>query len=293
MNFLQWRAGHVPGQTPYSRRSVRLAGPSFNGGPGTCPAKQGDSRGPNDALRPSMEGRARARPNAVARTARTRRNPILQWRAGHVPGQTGWPMRSGSGRSVSFNGGPGTCPAKPDGYAHSCSGNSDPSMEGRARARPNLDQPSEPQPELPPFNGGPGTCPAKPVPEPLDRFSPRFLQWRAGHVPGQTWLATTRWPRCFRTFNGGPGTCPAKPGRPLHRVAQHPPFNGGPGTCPAKQRGHHLGAVADVPSMEGRARARPNFGNNPPFGLHMQPLQWRAGHVPGQTRCGQLMEAIR
>ena len=62
------------------------------------------------------------------------------------------------------------------------------------------------------------------------------------------------------TFNGGPGTCPAKP--------------------PVVTLGHQPGTS---PSMEGRARARPNWNTDLVSVRAIMHLQWRAGHVPGQT----------
>ena len=87
---LQWRAGQLPGQTCPVHRGARRVDHAFNGGPGNCPAKRHPPRsfpagrpgsfngGPGncpakhwDLLvadeappRPSMEGRAIARPNA-------------------------------------------------------------------------------------------------------------------------------------------------------------------------------------------------------------------------------------
>ena len=86
---LQWRAGQLPGQTgavhfvPVHRPPTFNGGPgncpaklvtpprdgsvgssSFNGGPGNCPAKRDEvGVGPERVCRPSMEGRAIARPN--------------------------------------------------------------------------------------------------------------------------------------------------------------------------------------------------------------------------------------
>ena len=86
---LQWRAGQLPGQTRRRRRRARSAPPSFNGGPGNCPAKPRRRRGVHRAVQgASMEGRAIARPNH-RRHHRSRRRPRwLQWRAGQLPGQT-------------------------------------------------------------------------------------------------------------------------------------------------------------------------------------------------------------
>ena len=137
----------------------------------------------------------------------------------------------------------------------------DPSMEGRAIARPNETNPT------------------------LWAAVMAHLQWRAGQLPGQT---SRRWRSrsCWRTsFNGGPGNCPAKldpddalrlahlvlqwragqlPGQTRLRgdaIRPRPrPFNGGPGNCPAKPLGH---------------------GTTLALGPR---LQWRAGQLPGQTR---------
>ena len=71
-----------------------------------------------DQTVPSMEGRARARPNVTSRMVLVALVAFLQWRAGHVPGQTA------VGAVIV--------------YAVLI-----PSMEGRARARPNLEDPSK------------------------------------------------------------------------------------------------------------------------------------------------------
>ena len=185
-NFLQWRAGQLPGQT------MTWGGPDgpvlpFNGGPGNCPAKRGwRERNLTNGSRPSMEGRAIARPNCAA-TA-----PVGRW-------------------GSSFNGGPGNCPAKHQHYTRR-TGRSIPSMEGRAIARPNSSRsPPKCHRCTRSFNGGPGNCPAKPHDTAVSRFGPltfnggpgncpakldkallselhaQALQWRAGQLPGQTW----------------------------------------------------------------------------------------------------------
>ena len=89
----------------------------------------------------------------------------LQWRAGQLPGQTQRDTQEHLRRTSTFNGGPGNCPAKrirADGRQSL----RDPSMEGRAIARPNY--------EALAAAGG----------------LPMVLQWRAGQLPGQT-----SWPR--------------------------------------------------------------------------------------------------
>ena len=109
---LQWRAGQLPGQTGSDSASSRPATRSFNGGPGNCPAKRRLDRRAQASRRPSMEGRAIARPNFSNQPTASCSTPILQWRAGQLPGQTGRQQR----RAVDADG---------------------PSMEGRAIARPN------------------------------------------------------------------------------------------------------------------------------------------------------------
>ena len=85
------------------------------------------------------------------------------------------------------------------------------------------------------------------------------LQWRAGQLPGQTSTAT-------RQGSGQPR-----------------PFNGGPGNCPAKLAGSDTTIDPDpIPSMEGRAIARPNVGSGA-SSIATHCLQWRAGQLPGQT----------
>ena len=67
--------------------------PGFNGGPSNCPAKPAHPTPRTD--RPydpsaSMEGRAIARPNVQQQSVQTasRLDPVLQWRAEQLPGQT-------------------------------------------------------------------------------------------------------------------------------------------------------------------------------------------------------------
>ena len=87
----------------------------------------------------------------------------------------------------SFNGGPGNCPAKPGGYSARPYGILQPSMEGRAIARPNdrllrlgVGLRDEPSME--------GRAIARPNPvRPMSHWmGGRGLQWRAGQLPGQT-----------------------------------------------------------------------------------------------------------
>ena len=247
----------------------------------------------------------------------------LQWRAGQLPGQTSHGCSQvWTGRSHTFNGGPGNCPAKPasssrEGRAMRSPGSrSTASMEGRAIARPNpntmvategrsgLVKPMR-------FNGGPGNCPAKPG----DPWTIR-AGWSAcgrfnggpGNCPAKRLQSPTPSVRTARSFNGGPGNCPAKPCRPWRsdgpaaapsmegRAIARPnlpgarssckdrSFNGGPGNCPAKRPRPRPGLWRSrCPSMEGRAIARPNRAGAKPGARRARPLQWRAGQLPGQT----------
>ena len=148
--WLQWRAGHVPGLTKNVGRQLTCPAAAilqWRAGhvPGltTASPKHGILRCHDD---PSMEGRARARPDADGtEAAADESEPTLQWRAGHVPGLTAWRHA-----------------ARPH-----CASPA-PSMEGRARARPDVLESTvaialrvlDSLAEWRPFNGGPGTCPA-------------------------------------------------------------------------------------------------------------------------------------
>ncbi len=193
----------------------------------------------------------------------------LQWRAGQLPGQTSSTVRWYHLSAGPFNGGPGNCPAKP---------------RGRAARRSRTGT----------FNGGPGNCPAK-----------RRGVGGLGGLP--------------QAFNGGPGNCPAKPRHTGYARPPSPSFNGGPGNCPAKpshswsrlrsvtglqwRAGQLPGQTGgrevcdeavEVPSMEGRAIARPNPHRLMPRRAPLRHLQWRAGQLPGQTsRCPPRRPAAR
>ena len=182
---------------------------------------------------PSMEGRAIARPNQHWISSNGGHAMSLQWRAGQLPGRTG-----------------------PGRVASHCW--STPSMEGRAIARPNRHGQAG-QHRLPQaFNGGPGNCPAEldSVATPADNES--YLQWRAGQLPGRTDEMTAGAARkLVLQWRAGqlPGRTPAGGG---HGDVGHRAFNGGPGNCPAEPDGTVVFAVQRIPSMEGRAIARPN-----------------------------------
>ena len=144
-----------------------------------------------------------------------------------------------------------------------------PSMEGRAIARPNrvIDrQRRRPHRDWVPFNGGPGNCPAKPAPSGFGHLVPtRVLPSMEGRA-----IARPNSGPAPQLLQGAPsmeaGQLPGQPGDVLHQRGRRYPFNGGPGNCPAKP---HRSAVetssrrrSRVPSMEGRAIARPNPGQS-------------------------------
>ena len=258
---LQWRAGQLPGQTRAAdqKRSERFGEASMEGRAIARPnVAVTEAITVVTILPASMEGRAIARPNAPA-------SPL----AASLEG------RSADGTDLSFNGGPGNCPAK-----HEMSETGPSPRAGRPAC----------------FNGGPGNCPAKPngVRGPSAGGLTLTLQWRAGQLPGQTRRRRYRAAGCTRLrFNGGPGNCPAKrsamiglrysgvmaasmEGRAIAR----------PNRAIFASIGRDIGSAA---SMEGRAIARPNdaatteLGHQPSAAV----LQWRAGQLPGQTgvRC--------
>ena len=142
-----------------------------------------------------MEGRAIARPNrrGLRSSPRQGRWPLLQWRAGQLPGQT---AANSAWRAIrddvaTFNGGPGNCPAKPGITGSTWPAREPTSLQWRAGQLPGqtsrLRRGATPFAACP-FNGGPGNCPAKRSPRDrkLARSVIASLQWRAGQLPGQT-----------------------------------------------------------------------------------------------------------
>ena len=68
----------------------------------------------------------------------------------------------------------------------------DPSMEGRARARPDTAPRTACCRLALSFNGGAGTCPPGPSHTSMTRYVSDVLQWRGGHVPARTHDASDR-----------------------------------------------------------------------------------------------------
>ena len=142
-------------------------------------------------------------------------------------------------------------------------------MEGPATARPNLRHAQARRSRTAPFNGGPGNCPAE-VGSGGRGFESRLpcpsMEGRANARPNVGHRDRER---------GTSRPC----GSPRPRS-----FNGGPGKCPAEPRGQQVGSdYRPVPSMEGRASARPNPMNRALRSPPCHTLQWRAGQLPGRT----------
>ena len=214
-------------------------------------------------MAPSMEGRAIARPNYSSfqhlvrlirvllqwraeqlpgQTARFTAMPtltqVLQWRAEQLPGQTpvDWQLARRVATDLQWR-------------AEQLPGQTGSAPDRTARTQP-------------PFNGGPSNCPAKP---PHCHPGPPGTTFNGGpsNCPAKRHVVhTLRVARARTSFNGGPSNCPAKPDSGPQRAAgRADTFNGGPSNCPAKRVGpnRNVGRWA-VPSMEGRAIARPNQG---------------------------------
>ena len=132
------------------------------------------------------------------------------------------------------------------------------SMEGRARARPNPPVAASRAPIPDGFNGGPGTCPAK---RELHKRTVRGaweLQWRAGHVPGQTTKAGVPTTEAM-TLQWRAGHVPGQTTTSVSSMSTAFALQWRAGHVPGQTSMAHTdtrgGAMA---SMEGRARARPN-----------------------------------
>ena len=282
---LQWRAGQLPGQTRPRRCSAIPGSPPFNGGPGNCPAKPCGRPADRGAHPPFNGGPGNCPAKHHAHRPSSWSLARLQWRAGQLPGQTREKSQRERLVMSSFNGGPGNCPAKP---VHiSAQAVTALALQWRAGQLPGQTR----------------------LLEVVLHIEAEVLQWRAGQLPGQTaWLCLLLYVRVFLQWRAGqlPGQT-RRSGR--CGACASAAFNGGPGNCPAKRDGQRREPHAvDVPSMEGRAIARPNAGlaaaagrdGAPPSmegraiarpnrsrtcraGCWQPGLQWRAGQLPGQT----------
>ena len=158
--ILQWRAGQLPGQTELDLPGV--AGRRSPSMEGRTIARPDWHHGCSEqfVIAPSMEGRTIARPDETGLVPGHNGADCLQWRAGQLPGQTMIPAMIAS-LTVTFNGGPDNCPARPGWTPHWRCGR---------RA----------------FNGGPDNCPARQAAISVYAARLEALQWRAGQLPGQT-----------------------------------------------------------------------------------------------------------
>ena len=300
---LQWRAGQLPGRTrgraPLTSDAPRLYAASMEGRAIARPNQRAHRQTCYGRWQSSLQWRAGQLPGRTRkskrRLRRSKRDCKLQWRAGQLPGRTrgrcdvhlrvvlhrcfnGGPgncpaerelhsvRRRRVGSSSGFNGGPGNCPAE-----HAWSrfpsiemSEVQASMEGRAIARPNLDERTVASIEMSASMEG------RAIARPNSRAarsrasSSSTLQWRAGQLPGRTIRERGGDRRRAARFNGGPGNCPAERGP-----------------------GYALRRGQSVASMEGRAIARPNWFD-PDEVLAAAGLQWRAGQLPGRTHTARL-----
>ena len=208
---------------------------------------------------PSMEGRAIARPNSTTPAPCSASSPILQWRAGQLPGQTGSNGNASAALAESLQWRAGQLPGQtvwPRGGATlRCAGlqwraGQLPGQTGRVGRRAHRAES--------PFNGGPGNCPAKRQSAAWSPLSaPPSMEGRAIARPNLSSASVSS--VAGASFNGGPGNCPAKPTRRGYRTTRSAAFNGGPGNCPAKLEALVVEDDVELPSMEGRAIARPNY----------------------------------
>ena len=211
------------------------------------------------AVPPSMEGRAIARPNPDDLRAGTcdRAAPSMEGRAIARPNDTLEDHRKKSSRPSME----GRAIARPNyGCAFVLAHKPYPSMEGRAIARPNPVSRSLASWMPCSFNGGPGNCPAKP--ERLSRAlvarTRPSMEGRAIARPNPGSHSATG--SSAPAFNGGPGNCPAKLDGRSRVPSWFVVLQWRAGQLPGQTRRlPALTGVRPVPSMEGRAIARPNL----------------------------------
>ena len=296
-----------PAQYPVRFIHPRLR-PAFNGGPSNCSAKPGRLlasslqpcplqwraeqllgqtrrrwRRAGAGARPSMEGRAIARPNENLRGEALRpRSPSMEGRAIARPNAEKLTLVSLT--SPTFNGGPSNCSAKRDSPLVRRRRSWTPSMEGRAIARPNYASPSSLLHDLDSLPSMEGRAIARPNADGegggVDA-SPPSMEGRAIARPN-------RRVHHGRVLVRGPsmeGRAIARPNRPLPGPNGRGSltFNGGPSNCSAKLELLGPKPAAAQPSMEGRAIARPNRGHVGKCRTVVAGLQWRAEQLLGQT----------
>ena len=270
-----------PGSGGRRRRSRDRA---FNGGPSNCSAGRRRRRvSCRTGARPSMEGRAIARPDGELAPIGSLVDTALQWRAEQLLGRTGGPgagirgpmLPSMEGRAIArpdparvglvgAGGAPSMegraiAPAGPVCAATGSRPNASPSMEGRAIARPDFVKDATAA-NLVILNGGPSNCSAGPGTSATGET--------VAAVPSMEGRAIAR-PDPERTTVGIKDPFPSMEGRAIAR----------PG--PGHQQG--ISRCGPPPSMEGRAIARPDDAVGDSDTLEIIILQWRAEQLLGRT----------
>ena len=161
-DYLQWRAGQLPGQTRLSKIADEnpAIAPSMEGRAIARPNMHMTLSGPYWVC-PSMEGRAIARPNAARATNHSAAEPVP----------------SMEGRAI----------ARPNAHGeHWGQVGRQPSMEGRAIARPNALDSHWNQPSTSSLQWRAGQLPGQTERPTVSSSAKSSLQWRAGQLPGQT-----------------------------------------------------------------------------------------------------------
>ena len=181
--------------------------------------------------------------------------------------------------------------ARPNAAVKAATASADalPSMEGRAIARPNPHLLRRAWTRHEPFNGGPSNRSAKPgQPTPAASTPSESLQWRAEQSLGQTKNEIVAMAGAdVVSFNGGPSNRSAKP-----TVFRHLPMElnvpSMEGRAIARPNKGPCGVAEPetLPSMEGRAIARPNMASDDPRVLDCWPpsMEGRAIARPNQPR---------
>ena len=184
IDFLQWRAGQLSGQT-LSAVPSSPGWTSFNGGPDSCPAKPARNT-------PQSWSPAALQWRAGQLSGQTRSPPpppppstTLQWRAGQLSGQTRIALWLGDRRPATFNGGPDSCPAKRDGHLDHARAQLD--LQWRAGQLSGQTRPPAPPPlAIPVLQWRAGQLSGQTVELTDEEGGKCALQWRAGQLSGQT-----------------------------------------------------------------------------------------------------------
>ena len=161
-----------------------------------------------------------------------------------------------------------------------------PSMEGRAIARPNEAGRETRRDVQPPSMEGRAIARPNDVRVWATGRTARLLQWRAGQLPGQTRRRQSHPLAAVRPSMEGRAI--ARPNSSHLRALAHcgaSSFNGGPGNCPAKPTTTGSGSGL-LRILQWRAGQLPGQTRRERHvnGSRAARLQWRAGQLPGQTQ---------